>query len=363
MSHIDVRDAEPPAATLAVSVDDIRPLRALASDAGISLADILESIGLPPQALDGSRSASVGLADFFRILERLSIAFHDESWGLSTRPLLPGATGLVLSNLSSCTTLYEAMKAVANAYNLLHGGAYNRVELRRDSLAYIIDDSDFPYALRTDRAHVCFTMECVLIFLHGMLALISGERVHGLLRRVDTKRARSARPCGHLGFWPAPIHFKSRHYALFYDLEAMSVPIVHADPALTSQKIYRHVIDLIERKQSTAPRNRGLLERLTEAFDEGIYGQEAVAKRLGLSVATLRRRLAEEGQAGFRVLRERALNGAAKSLLERRRHPGDVAEELGFGDLRSFVRAFKRWNSMTPAAYAHRLARGPRRGR
>ncbi|MGH8237569.1 MAG: AraC family transcriptional regulator ligand-binding domain-containing protein, partial [Steroidobacteraceae bacterium] len=321
----------------------------------VSLADILRSIDLSPHVLDRSPTASIGLADYFRLIERLSVAAHDETCGLSTRPLLPGATGLVLSNLAGCATLFEAMKAVANAYNLLHGGAYNRVELRDDCLAYIIDDSDFPYALRTNRAHVCFTMECVLIFLHGMLSLICGNRLHRWLRKVHTQRAQPDRQCGYLDFWSAPIRWKSRDYALYYDLDAMSIPIAHGGPAPSSQAIYRNVIDLIERKESVVPRSRSLLLHLTEAFDEHIYAQAAVVRRLGLSVATLRRRLRDQGQPSFRTLRDNALNDAAKSLLAQRRHPADVAETLGFGDLRSFNRAFKRWNGTTPAAYAQRL--------
>jgi AraC-like DNA-binding protein len=327
----------------------------LASDAGISLADILESINLPPDLLDESRVASVSLADYFRILERLSIAAHDESWGLSTRPLLPGATDLVLSNLSSCSTLLEAMKSVANAYNLLHGGAYNRVELREDCLAYIIDDSDFPYAPSADSAHVCFTMECVLIFLHGMLTKISSERLHGLVSKVCTTRARPAGEHGYLDFWPVQVRWKSRHYTLCYDLAAMSLPIRHEGPAPSSQAIYRSVIDLIERTQGAAQRTPRLAERVKEAFEDNVYGQAAVARRLGLSVATLRRQLQDENQPSFRALRARALNEAAKSLLAQGYHPGDVADKLGFSDVRSFNRAFKRWNGVTPTAYAQRL--------
>src|SRR5260370_14660972 len=127
----------------------------------------------------------------------------------------------------------------------------------------------------------------------------------------------------------------------------------------SSQAIYRKIIDLIERNQSVGGlRRRSVRERVIDALEDNVYRQPAVARRLGLSVATLRRRLEMEGSPSFRVLNERALKRAARSLLEQRYHPSDVAEELGFSDLRSFARAFKRWIGVTPAAYAKRLAPG-----
>jgi AraC-like DNA-binding protein len=353
-----VDDVQPAAATLAVPVKVIRPLVRLAANSGLSLPDILRGLELPANILDGSRNARISLADYFRILERLAISAHDETWGLSARPLLPGATALVLSNLSSCATLLEAMKAVAHAYNLLHGGAYNRVERHADRLAYIIDDRGFPYASRMDRSQMRFAMVSVLIFLHALLVLISDDGLHGKLRKVHIKGARLADARGYLQFLPAPIRWNSHAYALDYEVEASSTPIARGGPVPSSQAIYRKIIDLIERNHSVAARHRSVRERVIDAFEDNVFGQAVVAQRLGLSVATLRRRLEMEGSPSFRVLNERALKRAARSLLEQRHHPSDVAEELGFSDLRSFARAFKRWIGITPAAYAKRLARG-----
>ncbi|HXI49752.1 MAG TPA: helix-turn-helix domain-containing protein [Steroidobacteraceae bacterium] len=326
----------------------------LAAKSGMSLPNILRGLDLPANILDGSRAASISLADYFRILERLAISARDETWGLSARPLLPGATGLVLSNLSSCATLLEAMKAVAHAYNLLHGGAYNRVELRKDRLAYIIDDRGFPYAPRMDASQTRFAMVSVLIFLHALLVLISDDGLHRRLRKVHIKGARLAGARGYLEFWAAPIRWKSSTYALDYDLAAGSAPVACGGPVPSSQAIYRKIIDLIEHNQSVCVRHRSVRERVVDAFEDNVFTQRAVAKRLGLGVATLRRRLEMEGSPTFRVLNERAVERAARSLLEQRHHPSDVAEELGFSDLRSFARAFKRWTGVTPTVYAKR---------
>jgi len=357
MRRPDLREARPAAATLAVPVRVIRPLVRLAAKSGLSLPDILLGLDLPANILTGSRAASVSLADYFRILERLAISAHDETWGLSARPLLPGATGLVLSNLSSSATLFEAMKAIAHAYNLLHGGAYNRVELHDDRLVYIIDDRGFPYISRMDASQMRFTMVSVLIFLHGLLVLISGDGLHRRLRKILIKGARLAGVTGYLRFWPAPIRWKANTYALYYDAEVSSAAIERGGPVPSSQAIYRKIIDLIERNESGAVRQRSVREQVIEAFEDNVFKQTAAAKRLGLSVATLRRRLEMEGSPSFRELSESVLERAARSLLEQQHHPSDVAEELGFSDLRSFARAFKRWSGVTPAAYAKRVAR------
>ena len=71
---------------------------------------------------------------------------------------------------------------------------------------------------------------------------------------------------------------------------------------------------------------------------------------MGLSVATLRRRLSGEGFT-FRALREEVLNETARRLLSGGKSVSDVAEALGFSDARAFNRAFKDWNGVTPKAF------------
>ena len=344
-------------ATLEVPVEMIRPLIRFAAKPGLSLPTIARELELPADILSGSHAGAINLADYFRILERLATSARDETWGLSARPLLPGATGLVLSSLSTCTTLLEAAKAVARTYNLLHGGAYNRVELHDDRLAYVIDDRGFPYAPRMDPSQTRFTMLSVLIFLHGLLVLIAGDALHERLRKVHIKGTRLTGNHAYLGFWPVPLRWKSNTYALAYDAEASSLPIVHRGPVPSSQAIYRKIIDLIERNPNVGLRRRSTREQVLEAFEDNVFDQGAVARRLGLSVATLRRRLEMEGSTSFRALSENLRECTARSLLDQHHHPNDVAEELGFSDQRSFARAFKRWTGTTPAAHARRCTR------
>ncbi len=53
----------------------------------------------------------------------------------------------------------------------------------------------------------------------------------------------------------------------------------------------------------------------------------------------------------LRELRHQVLNKNAKLLLKQFSDIDYVAELLGFSDARSFNKAFKSWNDVTPAAY------------
>lgn len=334
-----------------VSTRDLRSLAALTSSSADVLRRILDESGLPADLFAGDHDGTLDLADYFRILERLSLEVQDETCRLSSRPLIPGSTHFVWSGVAGAADLLEAMKRVAHAYNLLHGGHYNHVEAREDALIYIIDDRGFPYSARDDERYIHFTMECVLAFLQGMLILVAGDGLAGHLRKVWSRRPRPARHGGQLDFLAVPIRWNAPHYALVYDLRAarMPVEVVAGDlPAHTA--VYRKLIDLIEAQQAGSRRRRSVAERVADLLDQGVRDQGQIAQRLGLSVATLRRRLHEHGQ-NFRTLRRQALDEAAKFLLIERQHIGEIAEALGFSDSRSFNRAFKAWNGRTPRAY------------
>ena len=77
----------------------------------------------------------------------------------------------------------------------------------------------------------------------------------------------------------------------------------------------------------------------------------SVARELGLSERSLRRRLEAEGTS-FRDLSQALLDESAQAML---RNPAltlqSIAYALGFSDVATFHRAFRRWNRLTPTEY------------
>lgn len=332
-----------------VRASQVTPLLEMAAAGGVDVGVLLKSLQLPPDAI--SDVATISLGDYFRLQNQISAALEDETLHLSSRQLLPGTTDFVLSHLVGATSLYDAMKMLARSYNLLHGGEFNSVRRRGDVISFVIDDRRFPYTMKDSTAFLRFSLECVQIFLHCMLASVSRPHANAGLRRVAVTRESRSPDAIHLNFWRAPIRFGAPVYALDYDYETATAAITppSAD-GLNAARVYAEIV-----AAAASPGGGGqgdeTADFVRQSLARGIIDQTRIAALAGVSVATLRRRLEAEG-ASFRDLRIDVLNEAAKKLLRRRTPVAEVAEELGFSDFRAFNRAFKSWNGMTPKAFA-----------
>lgn len=336
--------------SISVRFERVAPLVESARAEGIDLEKLFASLDLPPQLLDGGRNEFISLADYYRLQNRLSILIGDETLHLSSRQLLPGSTDFVLSHLTDCGNLYEVMCVVAKSYNLLHGGQFNRVEKKRGSIDYLIDDRNFPYVGVNSPEEIYFQCECILIFLHCLLMVIS-PAARDAIKSLAICRPSPGGDCGHLGYWDAPIRFGSDVYKVSFDRDAAMASIkMPAPEALTVNAVYQMIVETVAGKHAAFGKANAVAARVRDALARGIVEQPDVAGQMGLSVATLRRRLAEEG-AQFRALREEVLNETAKRLLGEGRSVADVSEALGFSETRAFNRAFKDWNGLTPKGY------------
>lgn len=92
-------------------------------------------------------------------------------------------------------------------------------------------------------------------------------------------------------------------------------------------------------------------DHIRSSINERLPRKEQVAEELGINARTLHRRLKEEGTTWQDILdglrQELALGYLRNSEITQ----ADIAERLGYSDIRSFQRNFKRRNGMTPGEY------------
>nr|EIU2718477.1 AraC family transcriptional regulator ligand-binding domain-containing protein [Pseudomonas aeruginosa]EIU2863712.1 AraC family transcriptional regulator ligand-binding domain-containing protein [Pseudomonas aeruginosa] len=116
----------------------------------------------------------------------------------------------------------------------------------------------------------------------------------------------------------------------------------------------RQALALLEQESTQVHRKLDLVQAVERAIarDLSLGSQiERISAELNMSSRTLRRRLAEHGLT-FEALLEQVRRGRAMSLLG---NPGmsieRITEEVGYRDIRSFRRAFKRWTGVSPATF------------
>lgn len=116
----------------------------------------------------------------------------------------------------------------------------------------------------------------------------------------------------------------------------------------------RQALKLLELESAQVHRKLDLIEAVERAISRDLaQGShiEQVARDLNMSGRTLRRRLSEHDLTFDTLLeqvrRARTLNLLANPQLSIER----ITEAVGYSDVRSFRRAFKRWTGLSPSAY------------
>ena len=178
--------------------------------------------------------------------------------------------------------------------------------------------------------------------------------------------------------YPAPPH-SERYRAVFgeqlqfdCDLTGIAFPLVLLDQARpgADEELANAVSHMASRWMPAAdePSWTTRVKRVmanVESFAG--FRLESLASEWGMSLRSLRRRLEAENTTLTAVL-EAEFFARASELLSRRTHSlAQIAELLGYHEVNSFQRAFKRWSGTTPsevqATGSLRSRHGPRRTR
>jgi AraC-like DNA-binding protein len=119
---------------------------------------------------------------------------------------------------------------------------------------------------------------------------------------------------------------------------------------LTNQTVLKMCDDLLEelelRKGLSGKVRAALLVNLAQPapFDD-------IARHLGQSPRTLRRKLQEEGASMHKLLDELRLQVAIKYLRDTDMTVEEASDALGFNEASNFRRAFARWTKMSPQQF------------
>lgn len=136
---------------------------------------------------------------------------------------------------------------------------------------------------------------------------------------------------------------------------------VHTTPAEVGASILQALSHHAEPTQPTPPPDKPRYFALSRTTDRVLrillsgdlarVRAESVAESLGMSCTTLRRRLRAD-HTSYQFLLDRARQYRCEQILQDRWRPGKcLADELGYLEVNSFYRAFRRWSGLSYSEY------------
>ncbi|WP_297657470.1 AraC family transcriptional regulator [Hydrogenophaga sp.] len=316
-----------------------------------AMTEAYEARGLDP---DGAlKTAHIAPADVRNAGARITAAqmeavsdaamreLDDEGLGCFSRALPWGSYGMLARASLSAPTLGLALRRWCRHHSLLTDDVLLSLEATGDSARI---------ALRPHRRPAPPTEFCVVSVLrniHGLASWYVDSRIP--LQGAQFPYAPPPHVDAYRVLFDGPCAFGAEHAAIAFDASYLALPM-RRDETSMNQMLQR-ALPLTVRAYR---RDRLLVQRVRQVLAAqplDAHNAEDLAALLNVSARTLHRQLRDEG-ASLQALKDEVRRQRATELLLRTRRPiKQVAQDIGFRNEKSFIRAFRGWTGRSPGEW------------
>ena len=244
--------------------------------------------------------------------------------------------------LMSCDTLRSAL-AFNRTYQSVNQ-QLGRAALREtEDSAFVEWDSPF------DAEYVRPATEAIMTGYVGLGRWMTWSRDDALWRLRFRHKAPAHASEVEAAF-ECPVLYSEPGDRLEFDPSVIDQAMPASNPALVESLSRRLdlVLESIQQPEATTLATYRIIER---SLADGVPSVQDVARSLGMSERTLRRRLADEDES-YRNILKRVRRAVCEIYLnEETRSMSEIAQLLGYSEHSAFIRAFRGWFGMTPTQY------------
>jgi AraC-like DNA-binding protein len=335
---------------VAISILLARALIEGVGNFGVTQDQLLSAASFDPKRIDHA-DGRISSEEYDSLVECAMDLTKDEALGLHFGiRTTPAAHQLIAHLVTSAGTLRNAMDAIMRFQLLLMDKALCRLEESAREARVIYEITPGSARCRRFRAEMAMTGFSRIVQQFERSArpsVVAFEHSAPAYREEYTKVFRGAE------------RFDQPFTGIAIDRELLGATQLHAD-----MEFHRVLEAQAETRVARLDRTKPYAERVREYLLDGTKTRcddmEGVARGLGLSVRTLRRRLQEEG-ATYGAIAGSAFVALAKRLLvDEARSVEETAYAMGYATPTSFHRALKRWTGMTPKAFRTQYVRASR---
>lgn len=308
-----------------------------------TLRCIHQRAGIDPRLLEADEPRVAPIA--YRRLQRLAVgAAGDEFLGHLARPVPPGTTAELLRLLAHMPSTGHAIDGIARMIRVFDGAPPWRIDLPEGPAGPVRLHLTPRNAVQAD---ALLMVHLILLGLIHVIGWLAGEAPP--LRRVMLPDRFAALAAESAFLFGRPVEHGAMPGGLEFGPGSFALPVTARPDGAGA--FTRRLVELMTQPTAPAGTEAALRHLLAATRPYAGLSETAAARALGLSRATLARRLASSGMS-FRLVRDELRRDLACSLLRRTELSlADIAERLGFSEPSAFQRAFRQWTGQPPARW------------
>lgn len=294
--------------------------------------------------------AAVGIAEgcervpaavYGALWRAVALRIDDEFFGMAPGQLRVGSLGFLLKAAMAQPRVQPGLEQACEFAGLMLAGLRPRLAVHGSLATVTLEQAEAAPA----RPFACFTLWMIL---QGALCWLAGQRVPILA--VTLRAPAPDYLDDYRRFFGEQLAFGQGSNRLVFPAQCLQLP-VRRDPAQWAAFMAQAPGNLLVKYRDPSSLARQVRSQLAALAPADWPEAAQLAASLGMSPATLRRRLAEQGER-FQALKDSVRQELALAWLAREGLSIEaVAERLGFADGRSFYRAFLKWYGCNPGHY------------
>ena len=321
------------------------------SPSGVSVSLLLRGSPLEGMALDAI-DARVPRAEFLRLWERAIELTGDPALSLHCGETVSART-TVSHLIAHASCLGQALESMFRFQRLLSDDPLlQRLESERTITIRVEPLTDEPLVVRRFWAEILMAAQFRLVRRFDCAALVD----------LRFEFSAPAYLPEYTRIFGSHVQFDQPHTEITFDRAVLKTPAPERD-----EELFLAVHEVAERRSMRLTHDMPYALRVSQVVLQHAQpyrvDMQAVADALGLSVRSLRRRLALEGRSYSAIFNETLATIAKARLSSPHRTIQEVAYELGASDASAFHHAFRRWTGTTPNSYRQELLRRDTSGR
>ena len=331
---------------MAISILLARALVEGVGEAGVAEDRFLTAAAFDRRRLDDAEGR-ISQEEYDALVECALHLTEDDAFGLHFGARTSAAAHQLLAHLvNSAASLREALEALMRFQSLLTEPTC-RLEANGREARVVYEITPGSARCRRFRAELAMVGFSRIVQSFGR-----GARLHEAAFEYSAPAYRSE----YERLFDGVERFDRPFTGIVFDRDLLAAVQLHHDTGF-----HRALEQQAETRVARLGRTMSYTERVRDYLLDGKTSRgddlEGVARALGLSVRTLRRRLKEERTNYSAIASATFVARAKRFLVDEARSVDETAYAMGYATPSSFHRAFKRWTGTTPKAFRQRHER------